>query len=135
MIALKQSQNKQAPCEILREKHSCTETCTTKLGPKVPCKCGKVCVGQAGITIETRSGKSTVAEHRFETVCNINFSRTSILDKATGHVDCAVKETIEIRLHPTNFNRRQLHTQSVLVPRDKHAEAIQIHNDLEARPS
>jgi hypothetical protein len=35
----------------------------------------------------------------------MNFSSTSILDKATGYMDHMIKEAIEIRLHPRNFNR------------------------------
>jgi hypothetical protein len=46
-----------------------------------------------------------VAEHRFETGHSIDFSSTSILDKATGNTDHVIKEAIEIRLHPINFNR------------------------------
>jgi hypothetical protein len=49
--------------------------------------------------------KSTVAEHRFETGHNINFSSISILDYATEYMDHIMKEAIEIKLHPSNFNR------------------------------
>jgi hypothetical protein len=61
----------------------------------VPYECSKVYVGQTSRTIETRCKehmryihlgqpeKSTVAEHRFETGHNFNFSSTSILNKAT----------------------------------------------------
>jgi hypothetical protein len=48
--------------------------------------------------------KSVVAEHRFETGHSIDFSSTSILDKAPGYMDCLIKEAIKIRLHPRNFN-------------------------------
>jgi hypothetical protein len=83
----------------------------------VPCECSKVYVGQTGKLIETRckehmrcihlgqSEKSVVVEHRFETVHNIDFDNTAILDKATGYVDHVIKEAIEIRFPPDNFNR------------------------------
>jgi hypothetical protein len=35
--------------------------------------------------------KSTVAEHRFETGCNTDFSSIFILDKATGYMDYVTK--------------------------------------------
>jgi hypothetical protein len=51
------------------------------------------------------SEKSTVAEQRFETGHNVDFSSISILDKATGYKDHVIKEAIEIKLYPNNFNR------------------------------
>jgi hypothetical protein len=35
----------------------------------------------------------------------IDFSSTSILDKATGYMDRVIKEALEVRLHPRNLNR------------------------------
>jgi hypothetical protein len=49
--------------------------------------------------------KSAVAEHKFDTGHNINFSNISILDKATGYMDRVIKEAIEIKLHANNINR------------------------------
>jgi hypothetical protein len=46
-----------------------------------------------------------VAERRFETVFNIDFNNTSIMDKATAYMYRAIKEAIEITLHSNNFNR------------------------------
>jgi hypothetical protein len=62
--------------------------------------------------------KSTVAEHRFDTGHNIDFKSISVLDKATGYMDCVIKEATEIRLHPKNFNRDGGFTLSVLIPDD-----------------
>jgi hypothetical protein len=82
----------------------------------VPCECGKVYVGQTGRTIEIRCKehmryirlyqpqKSVVAENIFETGHNIDFSNTSILDKATTYMDRAIKEAIEIMPHSRNLN-------------------------------
>jgi hypothetical protein len=53
----------------------------------VPFECGKIYVGQTGRSIKT------------------DFSCISILDNATGYIDRVIKENIETRLHPTNFNR------------------------------
>jgi hypothetical protein len=49
--------------------------------------------------------KSAVAEHSINTGHRIDFSSTSVLDKAAGYMDRLVKEAIEIRLNPRNFNR------------------------------
>jgi hypothetical protein len=49
--------------------------------------------------------KSAVAERKFETGHNIAFGNTTILDKVPGHMDCLIKEAIDIRLHPRHFNR------------------------------
>jgi hypothetical protein len=45
-----------------------------------------------------------VAKYRFETGHNIDFSNISILDKATGYMAHVMKEAIEIKIHPSNFN-------------------------------
>jgi hypothetical protein len=75
-----------------------------------------VYVVQTGRTIEARCKeharyirlcqpeKSAVAEHRFE-AGHKSFSSNSTLDNATGYMDCMIKEAVEIRLHPRNFNR------------------------------
>jgi hypothetical protein len=47
--------------------------------------------------------KYAMAEHRFEMGHNIDFSSTSILDKATVYMDCVIKEAVEVR-----FNLRNL---------------------------
>jgi hypothetical protein len=49
--------------------------------------------------------KSAVAEHNFNTGHHIDFSSTSVLDKATGYMKRIVKEAIEIRLNTANINR------------------------------
>jgi hypothetical protein len=53
-----------------------------------------------------------VAKQRFEIWHTINFSSTSILDKATQHMDHMTKVTIKIRLHPRNLNREGGFTSS-----------------------
>jgi hypothetical protein len=45
-----------------------------------------------------------VAENRSETGRNIDFNNITILDKATGYTDPAIKDAIEIRFHPNSFN-------------------------------
>jgi hypothetical protein len=63
--------------------------------------------------------KSAVAEHRVETRHSIDFSSTAILDKALVYIDNLIKEAIEIRLHPRNFNKdRGFQSQSALVSSD-----------------
>jgi hypothetical protein len=46
-----------------------------------------------------------VAEHSIKAGHIINFKNTTILQIITGYMDRLVKEAIEIRLHPNNFNR------------------------------
>jgi hypothetical protein len=36
---------------------------------------------------------------------NIEFNSTTILDKALNYMYCLIKEAMEIRFHPRNFNR------------------------------
>jgi hypothetical protein len=83
----------------------------------IPCKCGKVYVGQTGRTIETRlkehrrhvrlnqPERSAVAEHSLTTYHRINFDSASKLGTATRYMDHPVREAIKIRLQPDNFNR------------------------------
>jgi hypothetical protein len=93
------------------------------LGCNVPgishilCECGKVHVGQTGHTITARCKehehhiqlhqleKSAVAEHCIETCHKIGFGEATILARSTGYMDILVKDAVEIRLHPNNFNR------------------------------
>jgi hypothetical protein len=46
-----------------------------------------------------------VAEHSLTTYHRINFDGASKLGMATRYMDRLVREAIEIRLHPDNFNR------------------------------
>jgi hypothetical protein len=49
--------------------------------------------------------KSAVAEYNFNTGHRIDFSSTSVLDKATGYMARIVKEVIEIRLNTATINQ------------------------------
>lgn len=49
--------------------------------------------------------KSAVAEHKYGTDQNTEFSNTTVLDKTLGYMECLIKEATEIRHHPRNFNR------------------------------
>jgi hypothetical protein len=91
------------------------------LGPKVPgvhhilCECGKVYISQTGRYIEARckehetclneTENSEVVEHSVNTGHHIDFNSISMLDRATGYMDCLTKEAIKIRLNTKNFNR------------------------------
>jgi hypothetical protein len=83
----------------------------------IPCECGKVYISQTGRSIEAtckehmrhihldQPEKSAVAEHSINTGHQIDFNNTSVLDRASGYMDCLVKEAIQIRLNHKNFNR------------------------------
>jgi hypothetical protein len=83
----------------------------------ISCECGKVYVGQTGRTIEARlkehrrhvrlnqPERSAVAEHSSTTYHRIDFDGASKLGTATRYMGRLVREAIEIRLHPDNFNR------------------------------
>jgi hypothetical protein len=47
-----------------------------------------------------------VAEHSIEAGHNIDFKNITILDKVTGYMDRIVREAIEMRLQPNNFNNQ-----------------------------
>jgi hypothetical protein len=55
-----------------------------------------ICLGQPQ--------KSAVAEHRVEMRHSIHFSSTAILDKAPVCIDNLIKEAVEVRPNPINFN-------------------------------
>jgi mRNA-degrading endonuclease YafQ of YafQ-DinJ toxin-antitoxin module len=108
---LKQIQH--APCQTQYQDHphpgeeKRAKTCKNKLDLIVagiycvPCECSIVFVGQTGRLIETRCkehtryirldqpGRSAVVEHRF----------------GTGYIGLMIKEAIEIKLHPSSFDR------------------------------
>jgi hypothetical protein len=46
-----------------------------------------------------------MAQQKFQTGHNIDFSSISILSKAAGYKDHMIKKATEIKLHPYNFNR------------------------------
>jgi predicted GIY-YIG superfamily endonuclease len=85
----------------------------------VPCECGKMYIGETGRTIETRMKehlrhfrlgqleKSAVAEHSIlENHC-IHWEEAGILCRSHGYWDRIIKEAIQIKTHPENFNRDQ----------------------------
>jgi hypothetical protein len=49
--------------------------------------------------------KSVVAECSIETNYKIGFGEATVLAKSTGYMNRLVMKAIEIRLHPSNFNR------------------------------
>jgi len=46
-----------------------------------------------------------MAEHVMDVGHSMKFIKTCRLDRAAGYVDHMVRETVEIRLHPSNCNR------------------------------
>jgi hypothetical protein len=76
---------------------------------RIPCECGKVYIGETGRSIETRykehmgqlrldqPKKSAVAEHGINAGHKIYFNNISVLDRASGYMDCLIKEAIQIR--------------------------------------
>jgi hypothetical protein len=64
--------------------------------------------------------KSAVAKHGINIGHQIDFDNVSVLDRASGYMDCLVKKAIQIRLNQKNFNREQwLYAEPGLEPRNK----------------
>ncbi|XP_033606939.1 uncharacterized protein LOC117282232 [Cryptotermes secundus] len=84
---------------------------------RIPCKCGKVYIGQTGCSIDTRlkdhqwhirledPDKSAVAGHSINMGHHIQFQNTSILATKIRYMGRFIRETIEIELHPDSMNR------------------------------
>jgi hypothetical protein len=47
--------------------------------------------------------ESTMVEHNFNTRHHVDFSSTSMLDKAAGYMDHLIREATEIRLNTKNL--------------------------------
>jgi hypothetical protein len=56
--------------------------------------------------------KSVVAKLCINTGHKIDFSNVSLFDRASGYMECLVKEAIQIRLNQKNFNRNNGFTLS-----------------------
>jgi hypothetical protein len=73
---------------------------------RIPCQCGKVCVGQSKRTIEARckEHQRNVYLHQHEKSAVAERS-TSILDRTSGYLERLVKEASDIHLNKNNFYR------------------------------
>jgi hypothetical protein len=87
---------------------------------KVECLCGKCYIGQTGRSIQCRlkehsraikqydKEKSALAEHKFEDGDHtFDLEKTVVLAKTTKYHQRLIREAIEIKKHPNNFNRDQ----------------------------
>jgi predicted GIY-YIG superfamily endonuclease len=87
---------------------------------KVECLCGKCYIGQTGGSIQCRlkehsraikqydKEKSALAEHKFEDEDHtLDLEKTVVLAKTSKYHQRLIREAIEIRKNPNNFNRDQ----------------------------
>jgi hypothetical protein len=87
---------------------------------KVECLCGKCYIGQTGRSIQCRlkehsraikqydKEKSALAEHKFEDGDHtFDLEKTVVLAKTSKYHQRLIREAIEIRKNPNNFNRDQ----------------------------
>jgi predicted GIY-YIG superfamily endonuclease len=80
----------------------------------VPCECGRVYIGQTGLSVETRikehqrhirleqPDRSAVAEHMGH---NMKVRQATIFFTKPRYIDRMIRKAIEIELHPNNMNR------------------------------
>lgn len=84
---------------------------------RVPCSCGDVYIGQTRRSINTRlqehkqalkkldDNKSAIAEHAIKQDHNIDWDNAKLLHHEPTYYKRMIKEAIEIKKHPFNFNR------------------------------
>jgi hypothetical protein len=83
---------------------------------RIPCECGRVCIGQTGRSVDIRlkehqrhnrlehPDKSAIAQHSVGTGHRIQCHNTSIVDTKIRYMNRIVREAIDIELHPNNMN-------------------------------
>ena len=84
---------------------------------KIPCECGKVCIGETGQPMPERikehdrdiclalTQNSAISEHANETGHKPLWNEVKFIDRDNHWYTRKVKEAIHIRLHPSNINR------------------------------
>jgi hypothetical protein len=84
---------------------------------RIPCECGKVYIGQTGLSVDARlkehqrhiclehPDKSAMTDYSVDLGHLIQFHSTSILATKTQNMDHIVREATEIELHPNNMSR------------------------------
>ena len=102
---------------LVRAKDSADQNKQDSIVYKIPCTCGKVCIGETGKPMQermkehdrdirlARTQNSAVSEHANGTGHKPLWNETKLIDRESHWYTRKMKEALHIRLHPNNINK------------------------------